>query len=60
MKRNVMNVFVSVCVVFVMVGWITMQFADAATVSHKGTAMVKAIGLEQEHRETCPWSDCIA
>ncbi|TYP81237.1 hypothetical protein BCL69_105118 [Nitrosomonas communis] len=37
-----------------------MQFADAATVSHKGTAMVKAIGLEQEHRETCLWSDCIA
>jgi Cu/Ag efflux protein CusF len=43
MKGNVMNVFVSVYVVFVMAGWITMQFAEAATVSHKGMATVKAI-----------------
>ena len=47
MKRNVMNVFVSVCVVFVMAGWITMQFAEAAAVSHEGTATVKAIDLDK-------------
>ncbi|SFM17613.1 copper-binding protein [Nitrosomonas communis] len=47
MKRNVMSVFVSVCVVFVLAGLITMQFADAGAVSHEGTATVKAIELDK-------------
>ncbi|SFI73777.1 hypothetical protein [Nitrosomonas sp. Nm34] len=45
MKRNVISVFVSVYVVFVLAGLITMPFADAAAVSHEGMATVKAVDL---------------
>ncbi|MDV6344695.1 copper-binding protein [Nitrosomonas sp. Is37] len=47
MKRNVMVVFVNVCVLFVLTGLITMQLAGAAVVSHEGTATVKAIDLDK-------------
>jgi Cu/Ag efflux protein CusF len=42
-----MSVFVSVCVVFVLAGLITMPFAEAAAVSHEGTATVKAVDLNK-------------
>lgn len=47
MKRNVMVVFINVCVLFVLAGLITMQLADAAAVSHEGTATVRAIDLDK-------------
>lgn len=47
MKRNVMVIFVNTCVLFVLAGLITMQFADAAAVSHEGTATVNAIDLNK-------------
>ena len=47
MNRNGMVVFVNICVVFVLVGLMTVQPASAATVSHEGTAMVKEIDLDK-------------
>ena len=47
MKRNVMIVFIRVCLVILLAGLIAMQFAHAAAISHKGTATVKAIDLDK-------------
>lgn len=47
MNRNAIVVFVTICVVFVWVGLMTMQPASAATVSHEGTATVKGIELDK-------------
>ena len=47
MNRNAIVVFVTICVVFVWVGLMTMQPASAATVSHEGTATVKEIELDK-------------
>ncbi len=47
MNRNVMVVFVNICVVFVLVGLMAMQPASAAAVSHEGTATVKEINLDK-------------
>ncbi len=47
MKRNVMVIFINVCVLFVLAGLITIQPAGAAAVSHEGTATIKAIDLDK-------------
>lgn len=43
MNRNVTVIFVNIGVVFILVGLMTLQPANAATVSHEGTATVKEI-----------------
>ena len=47
MNKNMMAVFVNIYVVFVLVGWNAIQSANAAIVSHKGTATVKEIDLDK-------------
>lgn len=47
MKRNVMSIFVNVCVVFELAGLISMQPVNAAAVSYEGMATVKAIDLDK-------------
>lgn len=42
-----MTVFVNIYVVFVLVGWTVIQSANAAIVSHEGTATVKEIDLDK-------------
>lgn len=48
MKRNVMIVFIHVCIVILLTGLLAMQFAHAADISHKGTATVKAMDLDKD------------
>lgn len=46
MNRNIRIDFLNIFVVFVLVGWMGMQPANAA-VSHEGTAIVKATDLDK-------------
>ncbi|CAE6482888.1 conserved exported hypothetical protein [Nitrosomonas nitrosa] len=47
MKRNMQVVFINICAVFLSIGLVAMQPANATAASHEGVAMVKAIDLDK-------------
>lgn len=47
MKRNMRVVFINICAVFLSIGLVAMQPANATAASHEGVATVKAMDLDK-------------